>query len=378
MAPDTTILTAEELASDPPRLSQLPRCCRRGPTTTRRSTTGSGEQILRRDWLAGRPRGGGPRARQLFLTEIDGEQLLVVRGRDDVLRAFHNVCRHRGTAVARTQCGKAVRFQCPYHAWIYDLDGSLVRAKHTEDLDDFSLDEFGLVAVRLRDLAGLRVPLPRSRRGRPLAGPARRPRRRTWPASTSAGLRSAQADRLRGRRQLEVHRRELQRVLPLPGRPSRSSTSSRRTTSAATSTPNGAWQGGWMELVDGRRDDGHRRRPPRRPAADARGSPPIDERRIYYYVLWPRRSCRSTPTTCSSTGWPDRRRRHARCVCEWLFEPATIAAPRLRPVGRRRVLGPDQPPGLARLRAAAARDAIAHAGSPAATRTRSRRSTRST
>ena len=48
---------------------------------------------------------------------------MVVRGRDEVLRAFYNVCRHRGTAVVEEPCGKAVRFQCPYHAWIYDLDG---------------------------------------------------------------------------------------------------------------------------------------------------------------------------------------------------------------------------------------------------------------
>ena len=64
--------------------------------------------------------------------------------RDGVLRAFYNVCQHRGTAVVEEQCGKAVRFQCPYHAWIYDLDGKLIRAKHTEDLDDFSFDTFGL------------------------------------------------------------------------------------------------------------------------------------------------------------------------------------------------------------------------------------------
>ena len=78
------------------------------------------------------------------LVELDDDPLIVVRGRDGVLRAFHNVCRHRGTAVAEEPCGKVVRFQCPYHAWIYDLDGSLIRAKHTEDLDDFAFEDFGL------------------------------------------------------------------------------------------------------------------------------------------------------------------------------------------------------------------------------------------
>ena len=73
------------------------------------------------------------------LMEVDDETLIVVRGRDDVLRGFYNVCRHRGTAVVEEPCGKAVRFQCPYHAWIYDLEGRLVRAKHTDDLDDFTI-----------------------------------------------------------------------------------------------------------------------------------------------------------------------------------------------------------------------------------------------
>ena len=73
--------------------------------------------------------------------DLDGEDIIVVRGRDEVIRAFYNVCQHRGTAFEERECGKAVRFQCPYHAWIYDLEGTLVRAKHTDDLEDFSFAE---------------------------------------------------------------------------------------------------------------------------------------------------------------------------------------------------------------------------------------------
>jgi Rieske 2Fe-2S family protein len=85
---------------------------------------------------------------------VFGEDVILVRGRDDVIRAFYNVCRHRGTAVEERECGKAVRFQCPYHAWIYDLDGRLVRAKHTEDLEDFSLQTFGLTPIRCETWGG--------------------------------------------------------------------------------------------------------------------------------------------------------------------------------------------------------------------------------
>jgi phenylpropionate dioxygenase-like ring-hydroxylating dioxygenase large terminal subunit len=81
------------------------------------------------------------------VADIDGESIVVVRGKDGVLRGFYNVCRHRGTAVAEQPCGTAVRFQCPYHAWIYDLDGRLVRARHTDDLDNFALEDYGLRPV---------------------------------------------------------------------------------------------------------------------------------------------------------------------------------------------------------------------------------------
>jgi phenylpropionate dioxygenase-like ring-hydroxylating dioxygenase large terminal subunit len=57
--------------------------------------------------------------------DYTGVPILVVRGRDGVLRAFLNVCRHRGAKVAQG-CGDARAFACPYHAWTYDLSGRTV------------------------------------------------------------------------------------------------------------------------------------------------------------------------------------------------------------------------------------------------------------
>jgi glycine betaine catabolism A len=88
------------------------------------------------------------------LADVDDESIVIVRGRDGVLRGFYNVCQHRGTAVTEERCGKAVRFQCPYHAWIYDLDGRLIRAKHTEDLDEFSFERYSLRQVSVQVLDG--------------------------------------------------------------------------------------------------------------------------------------------------------------------------------------------------------------------------------
>ena len=112
------------------------------------------EQVVRRDWILVGREEDAPDPGTYTLVELDGESIIVVRGRDRELRAFFNVCRHRGTAVTEEACGKVVRFQCPYHAWIYDLEGHLVRAKHTEDLEEFSFDRFGLAGVRLETWQG--------------------------------------------------------------------------------------------------------------------------------------------------------------------------------------------------------------------------------
>ncbi len=73
------------------------------------------------------------------LAEVDGEQAIVIRGRDGVIRAFHNACKHRGAQVLSEPAGCIPRLQCPYHAWVYDHEGTLVRAKHTDGLEDFEV-----------------------------------------------------------------------------------------------------------------------------------------------------------------------------------------------------------------------------------------------
>jgi choline monooxygenase len=61
--------------------------------------------------------------------------VLVVRGDDGVLRAFHNVCVHRGAELVAEPAGTAARFRCPYHAWTYRLDGSLAATPFLETPD---------------------------------------------------------------------------------------------------------------------------------------------------------------------------------------------------------------------------------------------------
>jgi choline monooxygenase len=72
--------------------------------------------------------------------------VVVVRGRDGELRGFVNVCRHRGSIVCEG-AGRRDTLQCPYHAWTYDLDGSLRAAPRADREPGFSSDELGLVPV---------------------------------------------------------------------------------------------------------------------------------------------------------------------------------------------------------------------------------------
>ncbi|MCA9860988.1 MAG: Rieske 2Fe-2S domain-containing protein, partial [Thermomicrobiales bacterium] len=67
---------------------------------------------------------------EYFLTSLCNENIIVVRDNDQQIRAFFNVCRHRGATIVKDPNGRVPRFQCPYHAWVYDLDGALHRTTY--------------------------------------------------------------------------------------------------------------------------------------------------------------------------------------------------------------------------------------------------------
>ena len=84
-----------------------------------------------------------------------GESLLLVRGADGVLRAFHNVCRHRGhQLLPEGQCTTHRAIVCPYHAWAYNLDGSLRVAPTMKEEEDFPRSEFPLQSVAVTEWFG--------------------------------------------------------------------------------------------------------------------------------------------------------------------------------------------------------------------------------
>jgi Rieske 2Fe-2S family protein len=86
---------------------------------------------------------------------IGRESVLVTRTRDGDLRAFLNVCRHRGARIRTEERGSVRRaFQCSYHAWTYGLDGKLIAAPNLTSMPDIDRTEYGLRPVHLKEWLG--------------------------------------------------------------------------------------------------------------------------------------------------------------------------------------------------------------------------------
>jgi choline monooxygenase len=84
---------------------------------------------------------------QYVTTEIAGEPIVIVRGSDNVIRGFFNVCRHHAAAVMTETEGIAPRLRCPYHGWTYSLEGELKGTPGFAGVCDFDRAANGLVTV---------------------------------------------------------------------------------------------------------------------------------------------------------------------------------------------------------------------------------------
>jgi len=264
-----------------------------------------------------------------FLTrDIGGESVIVVRGTDGTARAFYNVCRHRGTRLLEEAEGKKLRsIVCPYHGWTYSAEGKLVGAPHTDPLEDFRKDEYGLHPIRLESWGGfLWGNLDASARpmreelGRFLAKFDRFP---------VAGL------RLASRKTYEVEANwkilvenyqecyhcapvhpELNRITPY--------FSGEVHDYFIDGSARAPFSGGWMDFAKDYTSmtwSGYTKRPP------LAGMNDDDLRRVYYYAVFPNLFFSLHPDYLMiHRTWPVTPT-HSRVECEFYFEPETMARP---------------------------------------------------
>lgn len=111
------------------------------------------EQIWYREWLFVVPSCEIPKTGNFCTLNVGQCPVIVIRGADGRVRAFHNVCRHRGQRLCPKSSGSNPKLVCPYHQWTYDLDGKLVYARDMGD--DFDASKYGLKPVHCIDIGGM-------------------------------------------------------------------------------------------------------------------------------------------------------------------------------------------------------------------------------
>ena len=111
------------------------------------------DRVIGQKWLLAGHVSRIPNKGDYFLYRIGVEQIIIIREHATSVRAFFNVCRHRGSTLCSAESGNTPRLVCPYHAWTYGLDGKLIAARLMPA--DFDKADNGLFACHIRVFHGL-------------------------------------------------------------------------------------------------------------------------------------------------------------------------------------------------------------------------------
>ncbi|KAF4958089.1 hypothetical protein FGADI_2647 [Fusarium gaditjirri] len=106
--------------------------------------------IFSQTWICVSHRGRFRSPGDYVVYEVAGFRILMILGKDMVVRSFHNVCRHRAFPVARKQSGSATVLGCRYHGWSYNTEGKLIKAPYFDDLPGFDKSSNSLFEVRTK------------------------------------------------------------------------------------------------------------------------------------------------------------------------------------------------------------------------------------
>jgi phenylpropionate dioxygenase-like ring-hydroxylating dioxygenase large terminal subunit len=263
---------------------------------------------------------------QYFVRELNGRNVVVTRNDHGRIRAFHNVCRHRGTRICSDATGQLpATIQCPYHAWTYDLDGRLIGAPHMDEVPHFRKADYTLLAVAAAEWDG-HVFLNFDAEARPLDAQlgALVARFRSWNMQ----------DLRRGRRIVydvkanwKLIIQNYNECLHCPNlHPALNKLSHYLSGENEPLQP--TYMGGLMDLRPGVETlsmDGTC------PRAILPGLSSADARRVYYYCIFPNMMLSLHPDyMLTHTLWPIAPDRTIN-VCEWHFQPSELARPDFDP-----------------------------------------------
>lgn len=111
------------------------------------------DRVVTRNWILAGHQSELPEPGDFKVLNVANESAIIVRGSDGELKAFANVCRHRGSLVCLESAGNTTKFVCPYHSWMYDIDGKLSAARSM--VGEFDKSDYSLNKVSLEVIHGL-------------------------------------------------------------------------------------------------------------------------------------------------------------------------------------------------------------------------------
>jgi Rieske 2Fe-2S family protein len=245
---------------------------------------------------------------------IGGESVILVRDEDRRIRAFYNVCRHRGARLLKEGRGAGLKnIRCSYHAWTYALDGRLIGAPHTAGLKGFRREEYGLIGVRCDTWGGF-IFINLDERAEPLSEHLGDLVDR-WRGLDLSSLRRARKIVYQECYHCPSIHPELNRITFYRD--------SYNDKFFMGDEKRGQYNGGWMVLAEGCQSmtlTGKSNRPP------LKGLGEEDRRRIYYYLIFPNMFFSLHPDYLMvHTVWPEGPTSSI-VECEWLFDRDVLAS----------------------------------------------------
>lgn len=111
------------------------------------------EYIWKKYWLFAGTTASIPKPGDYFIYKAHKDSIIIIRGNNGEVYAHYNTCRHRGSLICLEEKGNTPKLICPYHQWVYDKDGSLLKSRLMPD--DFDRSQFGLHPVNVRVTEGL-------------------------------------------------------------------------------------------------------------------------------------------------------------------------------------------------------------------------------